>query len=131
SAQGRGLERASTVSLFLLPPSNEAQIAVMGRGWKKLDFTVEAVNYAPEKELLNIKGISENQTVPMGFTTATEFHQQWSEIIQITTGSKGLGKLLQGQHFIISLYWLSSVIGVEFSMSLIFAWNHVKQVLVG
>ena len=32
--------------------------------------------------------------VPMGFTTATEFHQKRSEIIQITTGSKELDKLL-------------------------------------
>jgi len=34
----------------------------------------------------------------MGFTTATEFHQRRSEIIQITTGSKELDKLLQGEH---------------------------------
>ncbi|KAM4790830.1 LOW QUALITY PROTEIN: DNA repair protein RAD51 homolog 1-like [Cyanocitta cristata] len=35
--------------------------------------------------------------IPTGFTTATEFHQQWSEIIQITTGSKELDKLLEGK----------------------------------
>lgn len=34
--------------------------------------------------------------VPMGFTTATEFHQRRAEIIQISTGSKELDKLLQG-----------------------------------
>ncbi len=34
--------------------------------------------------------------VPFGFTTATEFHQKRSEIIQLTTGSKELDKLLQG-----------------------------------
>ena len=34
--------------------------------------------------------------VPMGFTTATEFHQKRSEIIQISTGSKELDKLLGG-----------------------------------
>lgn len=34
--------------------------------------------------------------VPMGFTTATEFHQKRSEIIQLTTGSKEFDKLLQG-----------------------------------
>ena len=34
--------------------------------------------------------------VPMGFTTATEFHQKRSEIIQLTSGSKELDKLLQG-----------------------------------
>lgn len=35
--------------------------------------------------------------VPMGFTTATEFHQRRAEIIQISTGSKELDKLLQGE----------------------------------
>ena len=34
--------------------------------------------------------------MPMGFTTATEFHQKRSEIIQISTGSKELDKLLGG-----------------------------------
>lgn len=77
---------------------------------KKLEeagyFTVEAVAYAPKKCLLAIKGISEAKAdkimaeaaklVPMGFTTATEFHQKRSEIIQITTGSKELDKLLAG-----------------------------------
>lgn len=69
-------------------------------------FTVEALAYTPKKALLAIKGISEAKAdkilsevvklVPMGFTTATEFHQKRSEIIQITTGSKELDKLLQG-----------------------------------
>lgn len=34
--------------------------------------------------------------VPMGFTTAADFHQKRSEIIQLSTGSKELDKLLQG-----------------------------------
>ncbi|XP_070578952.1 DNA repair protein RAD51 homolog B [Ptychodera flava] len=77
---------------------------------KKLEdagfHTVEAVAYAPKKQLLDIKGISEakadkvlneaQKLIPMGFTTATQFHQQRSEIIQVTTGSKELDKLLQG-----------------------------------
>ncbi|XP_065919673.1 DNA repair protein RAD51 homolog A-like [Dysidea avara] len=68
--------------------------------------TVESVAYAPKKALLCIKGISEAKAdkiqdaaaklVPMGFTTATEFHQRRSEIIQVTTGSKELDKLLNG-----------------------------------
>ncbi|XP_064622452.1 DNA repair protein RAD51 homolog 1 [Lineus longissimus] len=68
--------------------------------------TVESVAFAPKKQLLAIKGISEAKAdkviaeaaklVPMGFTTATEFHQKRSEIIQLTTGSKELDKLLQG-----------------------------------
>jgi len=69
-------------------------------------FTVESLAYTPKKALLAIKGISEAKAdkilseviklVPMGFTTATEFHQKRSEIIQITSGSKEFDKLLQG-----------------------------------
>ena len=68
--------------------------------------TVESVAYAPKKALITVKGISENKAdkiqneaaklVPMGFTTATEFHQRRSEMIQLTTGSKELDKLLGG-----------------------------------
>jgi DNA repair protein RAD51 len=42
----------------------------------------------------------------MGFTTATEFHQKRSEIIQITTGSKELDKLLQGNKYFRYTGWL-------------------------
>jgi len=69
-------------------------------------FTVEAIAYAPKKALLNIKGISEQKAekilqeaakiVPMGFTTASEFHVRRSEIIHLTTGSQELDKLLRG-----------------------------------
>ena len=68
---------------------------------------MEGVAYTPKKVLLGIKGISETKAdkilaevgklVPLGFTTATEFHQKRSEIIQISTGSKELDKLLQGK----------------------------------
>ncbi|KAJ4448181.1 recombinase rad51, partial [Periplaneta americana] len=77
---------------------------------KKLEeagyHTVEAVAFAPKKHLMSIKGISEakadkflteaSKLVPMGFTTATEFHQKRSEIIQLTTGSRELDRLLGG-----------------------------------
>ncbi|KAG0227595.1 recombinase rad51 [Actinomortierella wolfii] len=69
-------------------------------------FTVESIAYTPKKNLLAIKGISEakadkiiaeaSRLVPMGFTTATEFHQRRSGMIQITTGSTELDKLLGG-----------------------------------
>ncbi|CAF0846302.1 unnamed protein product [Didymodactylos carnosus] len=68
--------------------------------------TVESIAFAPRKSLLAVKGISDTKAdklvaeaakvVPMGFTTATEYHQKRSEIIQLTTGSKELDKLLQG-----------------------------------
>ena len=55
--------------------------------------TVEAVVYAPKKNLLAIKGISEakadkilaegHKLVPTGFTTATEMHIKRSQIIQV------------------------------------------------
>jgi len=92
------------------PLSRLEQVGVSASDVKKLGdagfHTIEAVAYAPKKELLNIKGISEAKAekilgeaaklVPMGFTTATEFHQRRAEIIQVSTGSKELDKLLQG-----------------------------------
>jgi DNA repair protein RAD51 len=69
-------------------------------------YTVESVVYAPRKKLTEIKGVSEQKAdkmqmeamklVPTGFTTATEMHLKRSQIIQITTGSKELDKLLNG-----------------------------------
>nr|CAG4651963.1 EOG090X0906 [Triops cancriformis] len=68
--------------------------------------TVESVAFAPKKAIMAIKGLSEAKAekmlaeaaklVPMGFTTASEFHQKRAEVIQITTGSKELDKLLGG-----------------------------------
>jgi DNA repair protein RAD51 len=77
--------------------------------------TVEAVAYTPKKALILIKGISEakadkiieqaSKLVPMGFTTATEMHKQRQDIIQVTTGSKELDKLLDGEFIRYSFYW--------------------------
>lgn len=68
--------------------------------------TVEAVAYAPRKQLLEVKGISEAKAdrllneaarlVPMGFVTAADFHLRRSEMICLTTGSKNLDTLLGG-----------------------------------
>ncbi|KNC81985.1 DNA repair protein RAD51 like 1 [Sphaeroforma arctica JP610] len=68
--------------------------------------TVESIAYTTKKTLLNIKGISEakadkilaeaSKLVPMGFTTATEFHQRRQELISITTGCKSMDDLLGG-----------------------------------
>ncbi|GAB1597405.1 DNA repair protein RAD51 homolog 1 [Argonauta hians] len=93
-----------------LPLSKLEGQGISSTDCKKLEeagyYTVESVAFAPKKSLLSIKGISEakadkilteaTKLVPMGFTTATEFHQKRSEIIQVTTGSKELDKLLQG-----------------------------------
>lgn len=68
--------------------------------------TVESIAYATRKALTAVKGISDakadkllneaSKLVPMGFTTATEYHKQRSEIIHLSTGSKELDKLLEG-----------------------------------
>eukprot|EP00030_Apusomonadida_sp_AF-17_P004399 a509628_311.p2 GENE.a509628_311~~a509628_311.p2 ORF type:complete len:355 (-),score=164.09 a509628_311:150-1163(-) len=77
---------------------------------KKLEaagfHTVEAVAFTPKKTLLQVKGISEakadkilaaaSKLVPMGFTTATEFHKQRQELIHISTGATELDNLLGG-----------------------------------
>lgn len=68
--------------------------------------TAEAVAYAPRKDLIEIKGISEakadkllaeaSRLVPMGFVTAADFHLRRNEMICLTTGSKNLDTLLGG-----------------------------------
>lgn len=68
--------------------------------------TVESVAFTPRKNLLLIKGISEAKCdkilaeaarlVPMGFSTATDFHQRRQEIVYISSGSKELDTLLGG-----------------------------------
>lgn len=88
---------------------------LMGNGINQKDLdrlmeagycTVESIAYTPKKTLCTIKGISEQKAdklimaasmkVPLGFTTASEFHQRRSELITITTGSQDLDTLLQG-----------------------------------
>lgn len=68
--------------------------------------TVESIAFTPRKALLAIKGISEakadkilheaSKLVPMGFTTATEFHLKRGEMVYLTSGSKELDRLLGG-----------------------------------
>jgi len=68
--------------------------------------TVEAVAYATRKELVDIKGISDQKVeklltaaqkmVNMGFSTATEIHHARQDICQLTTGCKDLDELLHG-----------------------------------
>ncbi|EFX82820.1 hypothetical protein DAPPUDRAFT_299714 [Daphnia pulex] len=83
---------------------------ISGADIKKLQeagyHTVESVAYVPKKTLITIKGVSEakadkiiaeaQKMVPMGFSTATEYHQKRAELVQVTTGSKELDKLLGG-----------------------------------
>lgn len=68
--------------------------------------TVESIAYSTQKALMAVKGISEakalklmqeaTRLIPLGFTSATEYHKQRAEIIHLTTGSKELDKLLGG-----------------------------------
>lgn len=68
--------------------------------------TVESVAFTPKKNLVSIKGISDQKAdkilveaqkiVPLGFQSATEVHARRSELVHITTGSKQLDALLGG-----------------------------------
>ncbi|XWS70135.1 hypothetical protein CRYUN_Cryun03dG0023300 [Craigia yunnanensis] len=68
--------------------------------------TVESVAYTPRKDLLQIKRLSEarvdkimeaaSKLVPLGFTSAIPLHAQRLEIIQKTSGSSKLDKILEG-----------------------------------
>ncbi|CAJ0941204.1 unnamed protein product, partial [Mesorhabditis belari] len=68
--------------------------------------TVEAIAFAPRKDLLVIKGISDQKAerlqaeahkfVPMGFTTASDVHVKRSNLVQIRTGSANLDRILGG-----------------------------------
>jgi len=93
-----------------IPISKLEECGISANDIKKLIaegyHTVESIAYTPKKQLLVIKGISEakadkilseaTKLVPMGFTTATEFHQRRADMISITTGSKELDTLLGG-----------------------------------
>lgn len=83
---------------------------ITGNDIKKLKAsgfnTVESIAYTLKKNLLLVKGISEvkadkiaqeaTKLVPIGFTTASKFHERRSELICLTTGSKQLDTLLGG-----------------------------------
>ena len=56
---------------------------------------------------------SATKLVPMGFTSASEFAKQRQDIIQLTTGSKELDKLLNGLIAFIYFYSLLLSGGVE------------------
>ncbi|EPR78654.1 DNA repair protein RAD51 [Spraguea lophii 42_110] len=68
--------------------------------------TVESLAYTPKKHIMDIKGFSEikadkilkeaSKLIPMGFTSATLYHQKRSETVYITTGSTELDRLLNG-----------------------------------
>ncbi len=68
--------------------------------------TVESIAMASKKQLIAIKGISEQKAekilseaskiIPMGFTTASEHHQRRADLVKIATGSQELDKLLEG-----------------------------------
>lgn len=48
----------------------------------------------------------------MGFTTATEYHAKRADMIQLTTGSKELDKLLQGE--LLTAFWLEKTASMQY-----------------
>ncbi|KAJ1916764.1 recombinase rad51 [Mycoemilia scoparia] len=93
-----------------IPIQRLEEVGISANDVKKLleagYYTIEAVAYTPRKQLLTIKGFAEakvdkiineaTKLVPMGFTTASEYHQRRAELVTISTGSKELDKLLGG-----------------------------------
>uniref|UniRef100_A0A1B0GML8 RecA family profile 1 domain-containing protein n=1 Tax=Phlebotomus papatasi TaxID=29031 RepID=A0A1B0GML8_PHLPP len=89
---GNIIAHASTTRLYLRK----------GRGETRICKIYDSPNL-PESEAvfaINPDGIGDPteaaKLVPMGFTTATEYHQRRSEIVQLCTGSRELDKLLGG-----------------------------------
>ncbi|KAF9906770.1 recombinase rad51 [Linnemannia zychae] len=101
-------EEEETLSHF--PIEKLEECGIQAADIKKLRdagyYTVESVAFTPKKNLLTVKGISDAKAdkiiseacrlVPMGFTTATDFHERRSKLLKITTGSGELDKLLGG-----------------------------------
>uniref|UniRef100_A0A7E4VTS3 DNA repair protein RAD51 homolog n=1 Tax=Panagrellus redivivus TaxID=6233 RepID=A0A7E4VTS3_PANRE len=68
--------------------------------------TVDSIIHATRKELLTVKGISEQKAeklfneaakiIPMGFISASVVHQKRADIVLLETGSRELNRLLGG-----------------------------------
>ena len=52
------------------------------------------------------KYFAASKTVPLGFTSASQLHAQRLEIIQVTTGSRELDKILEGNALVDSIIHL-------------------------
>ncbi|KAF5182525.1 Dna repair protein rad51-like protein [Thalictrum thalictroides] len=107
---GEELLEADNLQQGPLPVEQLQESGIAASDVKKLKdagvCTVECVAYTPRKDLLQIKGLSEirvdkiieaaSKLVPLGFTSASQIHAQRLEIIQITSGSRELDKILEG-----------------------------------
>ena len=59
-------------------------------------------------ELITVcKLFAASKIVPLGFTSASQLHAQRLEIIQVTTGSRELDKILEGNELVDSMILLS------------------------
>jgi len=52
------------------------------------------------------KSFAASKIVPLGFTSASQLHAQRLEIIQVTTGSRELDKILEGNELVDSMILL-------------------------
>ncbi|KAF9114365.1 recombinase rad51, partial [Mortierella sp. 14UC] len=104
------IEEEEEEALSHFPIEKLEECGIQAADLKKLRdagyYTVESLAFTPKKNLLTVKGISDAKAdkiiseacrlVPMGFTTATDFHERRSQLLKITTGSGELDKLLGG-----------------------------------
>jgi len=59
-------------------------------------------------ELITVcKLFAASKIVPLGFTSASQLHAQRLEIIQVTTGSRELDKILEGNELAYSMILVS------------------------
>jgi DNA repair protein RAD51 len=63
---------------------------------------VEAVLHTMEF-IIVCKLFTASKIVPLGFTSASQLHAQRLEIIQVTTGSRELDKILEGNELAYSM----------------------------
>jgi hypothetical protein len=70
----------------------------------KIFCIASCTNEIPICKVLNVdKHLTASKLVPLGFTSATQLHAQRLEIIQVTTGSRELDRILEGNVFLPSI----------------------------
>lgn len=87
------IAEGTLLSPFYLIPFPLDELVVSCETWLSLSFSFSFISFYSISRHLTLLAA---KLVPMGFTTATEYHLRRSEIINLTTGSQELDKLLGG-----------------------------------
>ena len=76
-------------------------LIVLRRGCMKIVLRLHVIN-----AITVCKSFAALKIVPLGFTSASQLHAQRLEIIQVTTGSRELDKILEGNALVDSIIFL-------------------------